>query len=103
MESKPGTVHKALNISDKWMDESEAHLNKEVEATETLSETLLLAAARLKKELFGDTDHPISEYEKKLLLTGMQLSNLMMKIQADRVKVFLGEVMKVSSQDKSPE
>ena len=93
------TIYGALGLSEEWKNSNESHLNNEIVENDTLSSTLLEAARRLKEEEFGEGDYKISDYERKLLITGIQISDLMMKVQAERAKALLAAVLGFSHQD----
>ena len=74
-------TNSALGVSDEWMKSASDNLKKDMAIYDTVSDTLIATAKRIKMTEFDQKEDEvsISDYEKKLLLTGMQLTELAIK------------------------
>ena len=78
---KSPTVAEGLGIDEEWSIINNYRALKSIEDSQEMSEAIIKIIHSVKNESFGETDGKISDYEKKLVLTGMHLGeNAIMKI-----------------------
>jgi len=88
------TITSALGLSDEWYEKNEKRIEKAIEDHSTISDVMIEAIETLKTEEFGDGNYVPTDYEKKLIFTGMSIANEMFsrKMSAAR-NVAIGSLM----------
>jgi hypothetical protein len=74
------TIYEGLMLEREWAIKNEFNIIDTIEECETVSESLERMVYLLKKEEFG-VELEISEYEKKLIFTGLQMSSILVMMQ----------------------
>jgi hypothetical protein len=75
--NKTPTINEALEISKDWKTLTDARISESIEAMDTVSDVMLAEALHIKQEAFGDGSYEITNYEKKLMLSGFLLAQEM--------------------------
>lgn len=86
------TVAEALGIDEEWSLVNVHRTKKWVSDSKTLSEAIEKAVNSVKTEEFGETTGNISAYEKKLILTGMHISQHTITKTLSDLSKFFGEM-----------
>lgn len=68
------TVAEGLGVDEEWSLINVHRTQKWIAESETLSEAIEKAIKSVKQDEFGEISGSLSEYEKKLVLTGMHIT-----------------------------
>lgn len=79
------TLNKALGLPDDWVVANEQSIKDAFSENALVSDAITDVITKVKIEEYGDDDHALSTYEKKLLFTGIQVGGLLFKAQAEQV------------------
>jgi len=79
------TVYNGLALKREWAIINEANIVDVVEECETVSDALERMVLLIKNQEFGVEVTEISEYEKKLIFTGLQMGNMLLQRKSDTV------------------
>jgi hypothetical protein len=81
-QEKEKSVFRALGVDEEWEILNDHRLEKEYNSCETVSDTLLIMAQRIKREEFGEITDEISTYERKLMLSSLTLAQMILQKRA---------------------
>jgi hypothetical protein len=96
------TVYEALGLTKDWTDHNTEELQAEMESNELVSSTMEASIKRIQIECFGEGDYGISDYEKKLIFTGFQMSQMENRISEAKKFAVLIKGMKSFSGKTRP-
>jgi hypothetical protein len=85
MENEKDTVYDGLALKREWAIVNEANIQDVVDECETVSDALERMVLLIKNQEFGVETTEISEYEKKLIFTGLQMGNMLLQRKSDAV------------------
>ncbi len=87
-------IAETMGLDDEWAVLNSHRISKALINSETknISEILIDTITRIKKEEFGELDHEITNYEKKLIISGLQLYKLQVQSESSQpfYKMILG-------------
>ena len=90
-ESKE-TVAEGLGLNEEWALVNRHRVEKKLEENNTVSDTMLSMAEDLREEEFGGGSE-ISNYEKKLVMMGFHLAQVIMQKQHNAMSHALTEAL----------
>jgi hypothetical protein len=73
------SITSALGIEDTWFLENFELLEKALNDSDTVSDAMEQVANQIKVDEFGEGDYQLSLYEKKLILAGLQMGDVLAK------------------------
>jgi len=85
MKNEKDTVYDGLALKREWAIVNESNIVDIVEECETVSDALERMVLLIKNQEFGVESTEISEYEKKLIFTGLQMGNMLLQRKSDTV------------------
>lgn len=104
MSKKQETITEGLGIGDdKYFDLTRERVTKKLESLKTLSDVLEQVAEEVRDEEFGESNFRISQYEKKLMLSGFLVGCVRAEAKMDELKTLLEMLMLAKSLGKNGE
>jgi hypothetical protein len=86
------TVADGIGLSEEWALINRHRLEKEMESQETISDSMLSAIDNMRVEEFGESSE-ISDYEKKLVMVGFHLAQIIMQKRQNAANEALQEAL----------
>jgi hypothetical protein len=86
------TVAEGVGLSEEWALINRHRLEKEMESQETVSDSMLSAIDSMRVEEFGESSE-ISNYEKKLVMVGFHLAQIIMQKHQNAANEALREAL----------
>jgi hypothetical protein len=83
MENEKDTVYDGLALKREWAIHNETHIKNVVDECETVSDSLERMVLLIKNQEFDIETTEITEYEKKLIFTGLQIGNMLLQRKSD--------------------
>jgi hypothetical protein len=71
------TITSALGVKDSWFKDNFETINEALSDSDTISDAMEQVANRIKVDEFGEGDYTLSIYEKKLILAGLQMGQIL--------------------------
>ena len=110
MSKNNETITGGLGIQEGYFEASRERVLKKLKDLDTVSEALEAVAEEVRDEVFGESNLRVSDYEKKLILTGFIMGCVMsethMSQKLDELKMFMHFMMMSkeigTSKDGSP-
>ena len=102
MSKNKETITEGLGIGDdKYFDLTRERVTKKLESLKTLSDVLEQVAEEVRDEEFGESNFRISQYEKKLMLSGFMVGCVRAEAKMDELKMLLEMLMLAKSLGKN--
>ena len=72
-------IHEALGLKHEWVKHNNHRIIEFLMNEELVSDVMVKRSEEIKEEEFGEVDTKLSDYEKKLLWTGMEVAKMIKK------------------------
>jgi len=101
MSEKNQTITGGLGISDEgYFDKTTSRVKKKLQDLDTISDALESVAEEVRDEEFGESNLRVSEYEKKLILSGFIMGCIRSEVEMSRKLDELQMVMHLMAMSK---
>ena len=92
-QEKQETIAEGLELNEEWALINRHRAEKTLESHNTISDTLLSCIESLREEEFGGGSEKISNYEKKIIMTGFHLAQIILQKQHTEAGNALAEAL----------